>query len=47
MGFGAEILVNLPFSGAIGAEGMLDWLFDLGISQAEAFPLLLFIAPAR
>lgn len=42
MGFGA-ILVNLPFSGAIGAEGILDWLFDLGIGQAEAFPLLLFI----
>lgn len=54
MGFGA-ILVNLPFSGAItqiivgagGAEtevtGVINWLFDLGISASEALPLLLFI----
>lgn len=50
MGFGA-ILVNLPFSGAITqmmvgigeVEGILDWLFALGINAAEAMPLLLFI----
>ncbi|MFA5698581.1 MAG: sodium ion-translocating decarboxylase subunit beta [Sphaerochaeta sp.] len=50
MGFGA-ILVNLPFSGAVTqfmegigpVEGILDWLFSLGIESAEAMPLLLFI----
>lgn len=50
MGFGA-ILVNLPFSGAVTqmmigigeVPGILDWLFNLGIEAAEAFPLLLFI----
>lgn len=50
MGFGA-ILVNLPFSGAITQSmqgigevtGILDWLFNMGISSAEAMPLLLFI----
>lgn len=50
MGFGA-ILVNLPFSGAVTqmmagigeVEGILDWLFALGINAAEAMPLLLFI----
>jgi len=41
MGFGA-ILVNLPFSGAIGAEGPLTTLFNAGISN-ELFPLILFI----
>ncbi len=50
MGFGA-ILVNLPFSGAVTqmmsgigeVEGILDWLFGIGINAAEAMPLLLFI----
>ncbi|MGI6490184.1 MAG: sodium ion-translocating decarboxylase subunit beta [Sphaerochaeta sp.] len=50
MGFGA-ILVNLPYSGAITqmmtgigeVEGILDWLFSVGINAAEAMPLLLFI----
>ena len=41
MGFGA-ILVNLPFSGAVGAHGPLTTLFNAGISN-ELFPLLLFI----
>ncbi len=41
MGFGA-ILVNLPFSGAIGAEGVLTTLYNAGIAN-ELFPLLLFI----
>ena len=50
MGFGA-ILVNLPFSGALGeyvdgvlveANGPLSTLFNAGISN-ELFPLLLFI----
>lgn len=42
MGFGA-ILINIPFSGAAGESGIMDWLFDLGIHQSEAMPLLLFI----
>lgn len=50
MGFGA-ILVNIPLSGAITqmmtgigeVTGILDWLMDVGINAAEAFPLLLFI----
>lgn len=47
MGLGA-ILVNLPFSGAIGAaadgsEGIIDWLFKVGIEASEALPLILFI----
>ncbi len=47
MGFGA-ILVNIPFSGAVGAtetgvSGILDWLFRVGIEASEAMPLLLFI----
>lgn len=50
IGFGA-ILVNIPLSGAITqtmqgigpVTGILDWLFDYGIEQAEALPLLLFI----
>jgi carboxybiotin decarboxylase len=50
MGFGA-ILVNIPFSGAITqqmeglgeVQGILDWLFQVGINASEAMPLLLFI----
>ncbi|HAN20787.1 MAG TPA: sodium ion-translocating decarboxylase subunit beta [Clostridiales bacterium] len=41
MGFGA-ILVNLPFSGAIGEDGALTTLFNAGIDN-ELFPLILFI----
>ncbi len=41
MGFGT-IMVNLPFSGAIGAEGPLTTLFNAGIEN-ELFPLILFI----
>ena len=41
MGFGA-ILVNLPYSGAVGEEGVLTTLFNAGISN-ELFPLILFI----
>ncbi len=41
MGFGA-ILVNLPNSGAIGEEGVLEVLTRMGIDN-ELFPLLLFI----
>ena len=41
MGFGA-ILVNLPFSGAVGEHGPLTVLFNAGIAN-ELFPLLLFI----
>lgn len=52
IGFGA-ILVNIPFSGAITqemmingslqeVEGIIDFLFDAGIAT-ELFPLLLFI----
>ena len=50
MGFGA-ILVNLPFSGAVDqmvsgvgeVQGILDWLFRVGIQASEALPLLLFV----
>ena len=50
MGFGA-ILVNLPFSGVIdqfmaGAgetNGIIQWLFEVGIEASEAMPILLFI----
>ncbi len=50
MGFGA-ILVNLPFSGVINqvttgigeTNGIIEWLFNVGIEASEAFPLLLFI----
>ena len=47
MGIGA-ILVNLPFSGAIGTAeygsiGIIEWLFKVGIEASEAMPLLLFI----
>ena len=41
LGFGT-IMVNLPFSGAIGPEGPLQTLFDAGIAN-ELFPLILFI----
>ncbi len=41
LGFGT-IMVNLPFSGAIGEEGPLQTLFDAGIAN-ELFPLILFI----
>ncbi len=50
MGFGA-ILVNLPNSGVLtqeladgdSATGIISWLYDVGITQSEALPLLLFI----
>lgn len=50
MGFGA-ILVNLPLSGVLNqvtagvgvTNGIIQWLFSVGIEAAEAFPLLLFI----
>lgn len=50
MGFGA-ILVNLPLSGVIDqvmpgigeTHGIIQWLFDVGINQSEALPILLFI----
>ena len=41
MGFGT-ILVNIPFSGAVGAHGPITTLFDAGIAN-ELFPLILFI----
>lgn len=41
IGFGT-ILVNLPFSGAIGEDGVLTTLYNAGIAN-ELFPLLLFI----
>lgn len=50
MGFGA-ILVNLPFSGVLTqsiegigeVEGIVEWLYNVGIGTSEAMPLLLFI----
>ncbi len=50
MGFGA-ILVNLPFSGVLNqtmagvgeTNGIIQWLFEIGIEASEAMPLLLFI----
>lgn len=42
MGFGT-ILVNIPFSGAIGENGAIEWLFNVGIKASEIMPLLLFI----
>lgn len=50
MGFGA-ILVNIPFSGVLNQEmpvigevnGILEWLFQVGIEASEALPLLLFV----
>ena len=41
LGFGT-ILVNIPFSGAIGTEGPLTTLLNAGIAN-ELFPLILFI----
>ena len=50
MGFGA-ILVNLPLSGVLNqtmsgvgeVNGIIEWLFNVGIEASEALPLLLFI----
>jgi sodium ion-translocating decarboxylase beta subunit len=42
MGFGA-ILVNLPNTGVLGDDGIIQWLFHVGINASEAFPLLLFV----
>lgn len=42
MGFGA-ILVNIPMSGVLGDNGIIQWLFKGAIEASEAFPLLLFI----
>ncbi len=50
MGFGA-ILVNLPASGVINqvlegvgeTNGIIQWLFEIGIEASEALPILLFI----
>ena len=50
MGFGA-ILVNLPFSGVLNqniegigeVQGIIQWLYEIGIEASEAMPLLLFI----
>ena len=50
MGFGA-ILVNLPSSGVINqvlagvgeTNGIIQWLFEVGIEASEALPVLLFI----
>ena len=51
MGFGA-ILVNLPLSGVINqtmtgigeVNGVVEWLFNVGIEASEAMPILLFIS---
>lgn len=50
LGFGA-ILVNLPASGVLNqvldgigeTQGIIEWLFEVGIEASEAMPLLLFI----
>ena len=50
MGFGA-ILVNLPLSGVINQQmegigvvnGIIVWLYNVGIEASEALPILLFI----
>ena len=50
MGFGA-IMVNLPFSRALNqvvsgvgeTQGIVEWLFHIGIEASEALPILLFI----
>ena len=50
MGFGA-ILVNLPASGVLNqfvenvgeTNGIVQWLYEIGIEASEALPLLLFI----
>ena len=46
MGFGA-ILVNLPFSGVLNqtiegigeVQGIIEWLYNIGIGTSEAMPL--------
>lgn len=50
MGFGA-ILVNLPQTGVLNqtlsgvgeTQGIIQWLFEVGIEASEAMPVLLFI----
>lgn len=50
MGFGA-ILVNLPLSGVLDqsiagvgkVNGIIEWLYNVGIESSEALPILLFI----
>ncbi len=50
IGFGS-ILVNLPSSGALNqyiagvgeTNGIIEWLFSVGIEASEALPILLFI----
>lgn len=50
MGFGA-ILVNLPSTGVLNqvlegvgeTNGIIEWLFHIGIETSEALPILLFI----
>ena len=42
IGFGA-ILANIPFSSAVGEDGILTLLYNAGI-VTELFPLLIFIA---
>ncbi len=42
MGFGA-ILVNIPHTGVLGDNGILQWLYHAGIEASEALPLLLFV----
>lgn len=50
MGFGA-ILVNLPQTGVLNqvltgvgeTQGIIQWLFEVGIEASEAMPILLFI----
>ena len=50
LGFGA-ILVNLPASGVLNqtlagigeTNGIIEWLFNVGIDASEAMPILLFI----
>ncbi|MBQ9135409.1 MAG: sodium ion-translocating decarboxylase subunit beta [Lachnospiraceae bacterium] len=50
MGFGA-ILINLPFSNAVNqtiadkipTNGIIEWLYNIGIEASEALPILLFI----
>ncbi|NLK29167.1 MAG: sodium ion-translocating decarboxylase subunit beta [Clostridiales bacterium] len=42
MGLGA-ILVNIPHTGVLGENGIIEWLFQTGIEASEALPILLFI----
>ena len=50
MGFGA-ILVNLPSTGVLNqyiagvgeTNGIIEWMFHIGIEASEALPILLFI----